>query len=90
MALDVVLTSQYKQDYKRLKKQGLDLTKLQEVIDILVAQKPLEPHHKDHALKGSYKGYRDCHIAPDWVLIYKIEGNELRLANTGSHSYLGW
>ena len=73
-----------------MKKQGKDVELLLDIVDILVAEKPLEPKHKDHPLSGYYIGYRECYIQPDWLLIYKIDGNELvlMLTRTGSHSEL--
>ncbi len=88
MALEIVLHSQFKRDYKRIKKQGLDVTKLQAVIETLAQQASLDQRYKDHPLRGNRKGYRECHIEPDWLLIYRIVGNELQLAETGSHADL--
>jgi mRNA interferase YafQ len=87
--LDVALGSQFKRDLKRLKSQGKDLAKLQAVIDILCARSPMKAAYHDHALKGDLAGFRDCHVEPDWVLIYKRTETELRLFRTGSHSDLG-
>ena len=71
-----------------MQKRGSDLKKLRAVIEKLVNEQELEPRYKDHPLQGSYAGARDCHIAPDWVLIYAIVDNELRLIRTGAHSDL--
>lgn len=80
----------FKQDYKRLQKRGYNLSLLNEVIELLIQQKPLPPHYKDHPLGGQFKGYRDLHLQPDWLLIYKIEETDLTLmlSRTGSHSDL--
>ena len=81
-------TSQFKRDYKRIKKQNKDLSKLRTVIETLVTGNDLEPKYKDHPLIGEWKGYRDCHIEPDWILIYKRTPEILTLQRTGSHSEL--
>ena len=84
--------SQYKKDLKLMKKQGKDIPLLQAIIVELFNENPLPPHNKDHNLVGNYKGHRECHIQPDWLLIYKIraEGEErfLVLVRTGTHSDL--
>lgn len=74
MALKLVPTSQFKRDFKRMKKRGLNMDELQVVLDKLCAEKPLEERHRDHALIGRYVGFRECHIRPDWLLVYAIEG----------------
>jgi mRNA interferase YafQ len=83
-------TAQYRKDIKFLKKQKLDLTLLDEVINILLEGKPLPYKYNDHALVGEYKGQRECHIKPDWLLIYSISKRRLVLTatRTGSHSKL--
>ena len=83
-------TNKYLNDLKLAKKQGKNLDKLDEIVDILAARKQLEPKYKDHKLNGKYQGYRECHIFPDWLLIYKYEEDilVLTLARTGSHSEL--
>ncbi len=74
--------------YKRIKKQNKDLDKLRAVIEKLVARQLLESKYKDHQLSGNWKGHRDCHIEPDWILIYRITVDDLYLERTGSHSEL--
>lgn len=81
-------TSQFKQDIKRLIRQGKDQKKLIAVVEILLAGKPLPPRNQDHPLKGAWKGRRDCHIEPDWILIYRKTEDELRLERTGNHGDL--
>lgn len=85
-------TGQFKKDYKLAIKRGCDPVKLQEVITLLVNEQPLPKKHKDHALTNSrnYKNMRECHIEPDWLLVYKIEKEILllKLIRTGSHSDL--
>lgn len=84
----VIQTSQFKRDIKRLKKRGKDLEKLGSVIRLLAADRPLEEKHGDHALIGRWSGSRDCHIEPDWILIYRNEPESLFLERSGSHSDL--
>ena len=81
-------TSQFKRDFKRIKKRGKDLNKLKEVVSILDKSEALADRHHDHALIGEWSGSRDCHIEPDWLLIYRVEGDSLFLERTGSHSDL--
>jgi mRNA interferase YafQ len=85
---EVIQTSQFKKDIKRLKKRGKDLEKLGEVVRLLASDAPLEEKHRDHALIGRWVGSRDCHIEPDWILIYRNEPESLYLERSGSHSDL--
>jgi mRNA interferase YafQ len=78
-------TSQFKKDVKKVEKRGKDLRKLRAVLDLLIDAKPLPDSLRDHALQG---GSRDLHIEPDWLLIYTLEQNHLRLERTGTHSDL--
>lgn len=88
MTLHVERSSQFKRDYKRLKRQSADLDKLLAVIRQLATEEALEPRYRDHPLQGNWRGYRECHIEPDWLLIYNVENDTLRLGRTGSHSEL--
>jgi mRNA interferase YafQ len=81
-------TNQFKKDIKRALKPGKDLAKLKTVVNLLVAQQPLPPKNRDHPLAGNWAGHRDCHIEPDWILIYKILEDEIRLERTGTHADL--
>ena len=83
-------TGQFRKDYKRCKKRGLDMQLLAVVIDTLLAEKPLELKYRDHALTGNYTGFRECHIQPDWLLIYRADRDALILTatRTGTHSEL--
>jgi len=81
-------TSQFKKDFKRIKKQCKDLSKLKEVVSVIARGDVLEKCHRDHALIGKGAGSRDCHIEPDWILIYRVEAESLFLERTGSHSDL--
>lgn len=79
-------TKKYNKDLDRLERQKKDLTKLFEVIEKLFNNIPLEKKHKDHQLKGDMKDFRECHITPDWLLLYINSQECLYLARTGSHS----
>jgi mRNA interferase YafQ len=81
-------TKQFARDIKRMKKRDKDLTKLQCIVRKLAQGETLPPRNKDHALVGSWKPSRDCHIEPDWLLIYTADNHSLRLERTGSHSDL--
>jgi mRNA interferase YafQ len=81
-------TTQFKRDLKRIKKRGKDLNKLKEVVSAIAKSESLEERHRDHALSGKWSGSRDCHIEPDWILIYRVDGESLFLERTGSHSDL--
>lgn len=86
----IVLTSMFKKDLKSAKKRGYDLTLLNRVVDTLVMGQPLAEKYRDHNLTGNFKGCRECHITPDWLLIYEISNNELilYLTRTGTHGDL--
>lgn len=81
-------TAQFKRDIKRQIKKGKDPKKLSRILEVLLSGSQLSPRYKDHLLKGHWKGRRDCHVEPDWVLIYRISEDEIRLERTGSHSDL--
>ena len=81
-------TSAFKRDYKRAKKRGYDMALLAEAIRILQSGEPMPEHYHDHPLSGNYAGHRECHIAPDWLLIYEATPSEVRLARTGTHADL--
>lgn len=86
--LNPVRSSRFKRDVKRAGKRGKDLTKLRLLLASLIRREPLPASRRDHPLHGSWKGYREVHVEPDWLLIYRVEGAELRLARTGSHADL--
>ena len=86
--MNLAQTKQFKRDVKRMRKRGKDLGKIKAVIDLLVAEEPLPPKNRDHKLGGNWVGRRDCHIEPDWILIYKLTDDELLLERTGTHSDL--
>ena len=86
--LTPLLSTKFKKDYKKVERQGKDLQKLKKIMVQLANEGPLEPKHKDHCLTGNYKGRRECHIEPDWLLVYKVDGKEIFFDRTGSHSEL--
>jgi mRNA interferase YafQ len=88
MSYSILRSSEFKRDYKLLKKRGYSLEKLHHVLVLLASGETLELRYRDHKLIGNWKGYRECHIAPDWLLIYKVEKNQISLARTGSHADL--
>ncbi len=81
-------TKQFRKDVKRMRKRGKDLEKIKAVIDLLVAGEPLPAKNRDHKLEGNWIGRRDCHVEPDWILIYKLTEDELLLERTGTHADL--
>ena len=88
MPLIIRQSTQFRRDVKRLLRSGVDLSKLEDVVTALVNQQTLEDRFRDHPLIGNWKGHRECHIQPDWLLIYRITGEELQLVRTGGHSEL--
>lgn len=83
-------TTQFKKDYKLARRRGLNIDLLKDVVTRLANGEPLDPRHKDHPLSGEWSGHRECHIQPDWLLIYRYENDILVLAltRTGTHSDL--
>ena len=88
--LTIKYQAAFKRDYKRIVKRGYDTRLLEQVIELLAEQKPLPEKFHDHDLTGNYKGCRECHIQPDWLLVYEVNNDELilYLIRTGSHSDL--
>ncbi len=86
--LRILEVKSFKRDMKRLKRGNFDFSKLSVIILKLAKKEKLEAKYSDHLLTGNWKGHRECHIAPDWLLIYKIKDNDLLLIRTGSHSEL--
>ena len=81
-------TKQFERDLRKMVRRGKDAAKLREVMGKLINCEPLETRNKDHPLKGNHKDRRECHIEPDWLLIYKIEQSEIIFERTGTHSDL--
>ncbi len=90
MKYEIVLTGKFKKDLKTAKKRGYNLALLSAVVDMLAEGKTLPGQYRDHALTGDYAGCRECHITPDWLLVYEIEKEKLflYLTRTGTHSDL--
>jgi mRNA interferase YafQ len=90
MKYEIDRTSKFKQDYRHMLRRGYDISLLEAVIRLLASGDPLPKEYKDHALKGAYIGTRECHITPDWLLMYKLKDNVLVLvlSRTGTHSDL--
>jgi mRNA interferase YafQ len=81
-------SGRFKRDTKRAAKRGKDMSKLMAVLDLLLSEQPLPESYGDHPLKGDWNGWRDLHIELDWLLIYRVAGDRLELAATGTHSDL--
>lgn len=86
----ILQTTRYKKELKKALKRGHDINLIKAVVSKLANGEPLEAKHKDHLLSGSFAGFRECHITPDWLLVYLIENDimTLTLTRTGSHSDL--
>ena len=88
--LELVTTGQFRRDYRRLKNRGCDMSLLEAVINTLLAGQPLPERCRDHGLSGNYRGFRECHVKPDWLLIYSVDRGRLVLtaSRTGTHAEL--
>ena len=88
--LTIKYQAAFKRDYKRIKKRGYNIRLLEQVIALLAEGQELPASYRDHALTGDYSGCRECHIAPDWLLVYEVMQDELLLylTRTGTHSDL--
>jgi mRNA interferase YafQ len=85
---EIIYSNRFKRDYKLATKRHLNLEKLHDVIRLLANEVALLERCKPHKLKGNYFGYWECHVEPDWLLIYKIEGEFIEMAATGTHADL--
>ncbi len=85
---NLIRGAQFRRDVNLAERRGKDMSKLRELILLLTEGEPLPLRYKDHPLSGDWKHHRDCHIEPDWLLLYKIDGGDLYLVRTGSHSDL--
>lgn len=85
---EVKFTNTYKKSYKLMKKRGLDISLLDKVVDMLRQGQKLDDRYRDHGLSGQFQGFRECHIKPDWLLVYLIEDDvlTLTLVDTGTHA----
>lgn len=90
MKYEIKKTSQFKKDYKKMVKRGMKMDELHKVLELLAEGMKLPQNYHDHALTGNYDGFRECHISPDWLLIYLVKEDVLvlTLTRTGSHSDL--
>ena len=79
---NLIRGAQFKRDVKLAERRGKDLAKLRELILLLIEGDSLPPRYKDHSLSGNWKHHRDCHIEPDWLLLYKIDGDDLHLSRS--------
>jgi mRNA interferase YafQ len=86
--LAIKTTKSFLTDLKRISKRGKVIDHLESIVDRLQAEQPLPPSKKDHPLAGYWSGHRECHIDPDWLLIYRVDGQLLILERTGSHADL--
>lgn len=88
--LEIVISNRFKRDLKLAKKRGLDLNLLKEVVNRIAKREVLPENFRDHNLTGIYIGFRECHIKPDWLLVYKVEEEDLLLflVRTGTHTDL--
>lgn len=88
--LEIILSNQFKKDLRLARKRGCNIEHLRDVVNILACGQKLDSKYRDHGLTGNYNGFRECHVAPDWLLIYRIDQDalELFLFRTGTHSDL--
>ena len=88
MALALLTTTAFERDLRRVRRQGKDLDKLGAIVDLLQAERPLPARCRPHMLSGTWLGHWDCHVEPDWLLLYRLTAKELILVRTGSHAEL--
>jgi mRNA interferase YafQ len=88
MMLEPIYKTKFKKDLKLMEKRGKSIDKLKAVIRQLIEEKPLEVKYNDHPLKGNYVDTRECHIEPDWLLVYMIKDDSITFVRTGSHADL--
>jgi mRNA interferase YafQ len=86
--LTPVWSGRFRRDVKRAEKRGKDMDKLKAVMALLAEEQSLPIRYNDHPLRGTWKGFRDLHIEPDWLLLYRIDGDEIQFARTGTHADL--
>ena len=88
--LDIVPSNRFRKDLKLAKKRGLKIENLRNVVNTLAAEEKLDEKYRDHALTGDYRGFRECHVEPDWLLVYRVDQSELELFlfRTGTHADL--
>ncbi len=81
-------TTQFERDLRLQQRPGKDIAKLKQVLAALIDEEPLAERHRDHLLKGNFRDRRECHVEPDWLLIYKLNDDEIIFERTGAHSDL--
>ena len=81
-------SGQFKRDVRQMQKRGKNMQKLRALLDLLIEGLPLPVAYRDHPLQGKWRSFRDAHIEPDWILIYKLEGEKVRFERTGRHADL--
>ena len=86
--LKLAYSNKFKKDYKKIKKRGYQIEKLEKLLHLLAEEKALPEKYSNHMLTGNFLGFNECHIEPDWLLIYRVENGFLKLARTGTHSDL--
>jgi len=86
--LEPIFTGTFKRDRKRAGKRGKTLDKLDTVVRLLIVEDLLDPRYRDHKLAGEWRDHRECHIEPDWLLIYRVEGDSITFVRTGTHADL--
>ena len=85
---EILRTAQFKRDAKRIQRRGKNFDVFKQIVRMIATDEPLPPRYRDHTLVGQYRGTRECHIQPDWLLIYESTAEELILIRTGSHNDL--
>lgn len=88
MKLNAFYTTQFRKDFKQCVKRGYDMQLIRHVMESLENQETLPPKNKDHFLTGNYTGFRECHVQPDWLLIYQVSNESIVFDRTGTHSDL--
>jgi mRNA interferase YafQ len=83
-----VYTTRFEKDLKRMQKRGCEISKIKAAIILLINEKPLDARMKDHLLRGNFKDRRECHLEPDWLLIYRLDGSRIIFERTGTHADL--
>lgn len=86
--LDIVPSNQFKKDLKLAKKHGLKIDHLRDVINTLAQQQKLADSYRDHNLTEEYRGFRECHVEPDWLLVYRIDGGALEFCSVPEHTQI--
>jgi mRNA interferase YafQ len=81
-------STRFHRDVKLAQKRGKSMVKLRKLIELLIEDQPLPPRYRDHPLRNEWSSYRDAHIEPDWVLIYRVQGDVVRFERTGTHADL--